>query len=504
MSEYGMRSRIGLFVGPILFFFIYFMPTPEGMSMDAQRVGAIAALMAAWWVSEALPIPAIALIPIAFFPIFDITSSQAVTDQYANHIIYLFMGGFLIAVTMERWNLHKRVALNIINIVGVGPAKIILGFMVASAFLSMWISNTATAMMMVPIGLAVIKQAQDIIREQKISGVDPSPYKFNFAIALMLGIAYACSIGGIGTIIGTPPNTVFVGVVESLFDEQISFVVWMMYGIPLSIIMLGITWVYLVRFAYPLEIKELPGGKEFIRSEIQKLGPITKEEFRVLIVFSGVAIAWILRGFVDMGQVHDSTIAIFGALVLFAIPSDFKRGIFLLDWKTAVKIPWGIIVLFGGGLAVAHGFSETGLAEWIAQRLTVLEGQNIIILIFAVSALTIFLTELTSNTATATMLMPILSSMAIAMAIHPYGLMVAAAIAASFAFMLPVATPPNAVVFGSSFITIPHMARAGIWLNIIGIILVTLFSFIAMPIIWGIELTVLPEWISTNILNNGN
>jgi solute carrier family 13 (sodium-dependent dicarboxylate transporter), member 2/3/5 len=501
MSGYGLRPRIGLFAGPALFFLIIFMPTPEGMSVEAQRVGAVAALMAVWWVSEALPIPAIALIPIGLFPLLGIMSSQEVTDQYANHIIYLFMGGFLIAVTMERWNLHKRIALNIINFVGVGPAKIILGFMIAAAFLSMWISNTATAMMMVPIGLAVIKQAQEIIREQKISGVDPSPYKFNFAIALMLGIAYACSIGGIGTIIGTPPNTVFVGVAENLFGHQISFVVWMMYGIPLSIIMLGITWIYLVRFAFPLEITELPGGKAFIQAELQKLGTITKEETRVLLIFGAVAAAWISRGFFDMGQVHDSTIAILGALVLFAFPSDYKKWVFLLDWETAVKIPWGIIILFGGGLAIAHGFSETGLAAWIAGQLTVLENYNIIILLLAVTGLTILLTELTSNTATATMLMPILSSMAIAMAIHPYGLMVAATIAASFAFMLPVATPPNAVVFASSFITIPHMAKAGLWLNIIGVIIITLFSYIILPIIWGIELTALPEWIQGNLLN---
>lgn len=498
MNYYATRSRIGLFLGPLCFLTIFLLPNPEGLSPEAQRVGAIGVLMAIWWVTEALPIPAIALIPIGLFPLFKIMPSSDVTAQYANHIIYLFMGGFLIAVTMERWNLHRRVALSIINIVGTGPANIILGFMVASAVISMWISNTATAMMMVPIGVAVIKQVSDILNEQNVPEAHIDPYNFNFAVALMLGIAYACSIGGVATIIGTPPNTVLVGVVERLFDQQITFAKWMSYGVPLAVIMLFITWIYLVKFAFPLDIKELPGGKSFIKNELIKLGKITKEERRILIVFACVALGWIIRGFItidELSMVHDSTIAILGALSLFMIPSDFRKGTFLLDWPTALKIPWGIIILFGGGLALAHGFSETGLAEWIGQRLTILEGRSIIIVLFSVAALTIFLTELTSNTATATMLMPILSSMALAMAIHPYGLMVSAALAASFAFMLPVATPPNAVVFGSGFITIPQMTKAGIWLNLIGLLLIVAFAVFVLPRIWGIDLTVFPEWI---------
>ena len=499
MSNYGNRQRIGLFLGMLLFFVALLFPSPEGLSAEGQYVGAIALLMAVWWISEALPIAAIALIPIVLFPLFGIMGSQEVTNQYADHIIYLFMGGFLIAVTMERWMLHKRVALNIIKLVGTGPSQIVLGFMIASALLSMWISNTATAMMMVPIGLAVIKQVSDIIDKQQIKNVDTTPENFRFAVALMLGIAYACSIGGVGTIIGTPPNTVLVGVIETNFDQTISFAQWMALGIPFVIVMLGICWVYLVKIAFPPEIAELPGGKEFIDEEVRKLGNITNEEFRVAVVFSCVALAWILRGFIDieaLDMVHDSTIAIAGALVLFGMPSDFKKGIFLLDWNTAVKIPWGIIVLFGGGLALAHGFSETGLAEWIAQSLTFLEGIHILFLLFAVVLLTILLTEVTSNTATATMLMPILSSMAIAMSLHPFGLMVAAAIAASFAFMLPVATPPNAVVFGSSFITIPQMAKAGIWLNIISVFVITILTFFLLPLIWGVDLTALPDWLS--------
>ncbi len=507
MNDYGTRPRIGLFLGIALFFLILFLPTPEGLSPEGKYVGAIALLMAVWWISEALPIAAIALIPIALFPTFGIMTSQEVTNQYADHIIYLFMGGFLIAVTMERWELHKRVALNIIRMVGTGPSQIVLGFMIASALLSMWISNTATAMMMVPIGLAVIKQVSEIIDQQQMQHIDTRPEHFRFAIALMLGIAYACSIGGVGTIIGTPPNTVLVGVVESSFGQTITFAQWMAFGIPFVVVMLGLCWIYLVRVAFPPELSTLPGGKEFIQREVDQLGKMTKEEFRVAIVFACVALAWILRGFIDieaLDKVHDSTIAIAGALVLFGMPSDFKKGVFLLDWNTAVKIPWGIIILFGGGLALAHGFSTSGLAEWIAQSLTVLEGVHILVMLFGVILLTVMLTEITSNTATATMLMPILSSMAVAMMIHPYALMVSAALAASFAFMLPVATPPNAVVFGSSFITIPQMAKAGIWMNLISVFIITIMTFILLPLIWGIDLTALPDWVSQLIMPAGN
>lgn len=495
MATYGLRNKTGLFLGPVLFLIILFLPNPEALSIEAQRVAAVAVLMAVWWVSEALPIAAVALLPISLFPLLSVLPTASVTAQYANQIIYLFIGGFFIAVTMERWNLHRRIALSIIKAVGTAPARIILGFMIASAVLSMFVSNTATAMMMVPIGLAVIKQASDIVKENNLRDVDTRPENFHFAIALMLGIAYACSIGGVGTIIGTPPNTVFVGVSDTLFDQQISFALWMAYGVPMSVIMLGLTWAYLVYFAFPLKLKELPGGRAFIQAELDKLGVMAKEEKYVLAVFSLVASAWIARGFIGFGYFNDAAIAITGAMLLFVIPSDYQKGVFLLDWQTAVKIPWGIVVLFGGGLALAHGFSETGLAAWIANSLLVLSGLHILILITAVALLTILLTEVTSNTATATMLMPILASMALAMSVHPYGLMIGATIAASFAFMLPVATPPNAVVFGSSFISIPQMAKAGIWLNIIGVIIIVLFTYFLLPLLWDIDLSQLPEWL---------
>lgn len=492
-----MRAKIGLFLGPLLFVVLLLMPMPEELSPEALFVAAVTLLMAVWWIAESIPMAAVALVPIVLFPLLDIMPTAEVTAQYGNQIIYLFMGGFFIAVTMERWNLHRRIALLIIRQIGGGPGRIILGFMIASAFLSMWVSNTATAMMMVPIGLAVIKQTNEMLISRAPDALSRESLQLNFSVALMLGIAYACSIGGVGTIIGTPPNTVFVGVVETMFGQTISFVAWMIFAIPLVAVMLFLSWAFLVYVAYPQSGGELPGGETIIEKEYEELGPVGREERRVLLVFLFVASAWILNGlfrFEFLNELNDSAIAILGALLLFLIPADFRKNEFLLDWDTALKIPWGIIVLFGGGLALAHGFVVTGLASWIAEKMLVLDGAHLLVLLLAVTGMTIILTEITSNTATSTMLMPILASMAIAMTLHPYGLMVAAAIAASFAFMLPVATPPNAVVFGSSFLTIPQMVKAGIWLNLIGIIVISLFSYFLLPLVWGLELTSLPGW----------
>ncbi len=473
------------------------LPLPAGMRPEALDVAAVAVLMAVWWITEAIPIPATALLPIALFPLLGVMKSVESTLPYANHLIFLFLGGFFIAVTMEKWRLHTRIALHTIRLVGVGPKRIILGFMIATAFLSMWISNTATTMMMIPIALAVIDQAAGFIERENQSKINVNPPHFRFGTALMLGIAYAASIGGVATIIGTPPNTIMVGFIEKTYGQEISFARWMALGLPLSLVMLGLTWLYLVKIALPPEIKKLPGGKNLLRTELQKLGKVSYPEKLILIVFVFVALSWILRGFVNieaLGMVHDATIAIGGSLLLFIIPVDFSKGNFLLDWKTAVKVPWDVILLFGGGLALANGFQVSGLAQWIGEQLKILQDANIVVLIFSIVMLTIFLTEITSNTATSAMLIPIMSSIAMAVAIHPYGLIVAAGIAASYAFMLPVATPPNAVVFGSKHVTIPKMASAGFALNILGCILITILVLLILPLIWDIDLRIIPEW----------
>ncbi|MFO7877881.1 MAG: SLC13 family permease [Desulfovermiculus sp.] len=495
-GEYSPRQKVGLFLGPILFLVLYLMPAPEGMSAEAQAVLASTAWIATWWICESIPIPATSLLPVVLFPLTGAMATSKVTPSYANHLVFLFMGGFMIALAMEKWNLHKRIALAIIMLIGGGPKRIILGFMVATAFLSMWISNTATTMMMTPIGLAVILQFAVLIQREKMD-VNVGLGRFAFGSALMLGIAYSASIGGVATLIGTPPNAVFAGVVKEMYGQEIGFGTWMLYGVPLAAVSLFFCWYYLTNFAFKITFNQLPGGQQLIADEMQKLGPIGKEETRVLIVFVAVALLWLTRGFLlsdIFPGMSDATIGILGAMALFAWPVDLKKGKFLLDWTAMKNLPWGILILFGGGFAVAGGFSSSGLAEWIATRLAVLEGAPMLLIVLCVVTLAIFLTEITSNTATSTMLMPIMASMALAMGLHPYALMVTAGLACSFAFMLPVATPPNAIVFGSGYISIPQMARAGIFMNIFGIALITLFTLYYLPLIWGIDMMTVPGW----------
>ncbi len=487
------RANIGLIAGIVLFAVLVLMPTPEGMPVEAKHVAAVAALMAVFWMTEAIPIPATSLIPIFLYPLLGVMPGTQVTLSYANHLIYLYMGGFLIAVTMEKWNLHRRIALQTIRIIGITPDRIVLGFMVATGFLSMWISNTAAAMMMVTIAMAVVSQVIREVQADDSLTVDTSVGQFNFSAALMLGIAYSASVGGVATLVGTPTNAVFAGIVESTFGITISLVDWMKVGFPLAVVMLFITWFWLVKVIFPSEMKHLPGGKEAIHREIQLLGKMSKEEKMVLTIFVSVATLWILRGFIKidaLSMVADSTIAIGGAVLLFIMPSDIKKREFLLDWDTAVKIPWDILLLFGGGFALATGFSETGLTNYMATRLTILEGTSIFLIIPVIATMIIFLTELTSNTATNSIMLPIMAALAGAMSLHPFGLMIATTIAASFAFMLPVATPPNAIVFGSRFIKLDQMIKAGVWLNVIGIILISIVVLFLLPAVWDIDLSV--------------
>jgi sodium-dependent dicarboxylate transporter 2/3/5 len=462
---------VGLVLGPVLFLVLILLPAPEGLASEGHHLAAVAAWMAVWWISEAIPIPATALLPIVLFPLLGIMSAGTVTTSYANHLIYLFMGGFMIAVAMERWNLHRRLALHVISWVGTAPARLVLGFMLATAVLSMWISNTATAMMMVTIGLAVLKQ---LLPDGKH---ESSP----LGTALMLGIAYAASIGGVATLIGTPPNAILAGVLDQNYGIDLRFGAWMQFALPLSLVMLFLAWLYLTRIAFPLGDAELPAAAGQIRQQISDLGRMTSPEKRVAWVFGIVAMLWISRGLIDWSPVKavkDSTIAIAGALALFVIPADWGRRIFLLDWQTAVRIPWDIIILFGGGFALAAGFSETGLTTWLAEQLEILKGVPPILVILLVGLLVIFLTEVTSNTATASLLLPVLGALSEALGLPPMILMVTATLCASFAFMLPVATPPNAIVFSSRCVHIPQMAKAGLWLNLMGVLLITAFVYL--------------------------
>ncbi len=485
-----------MLTGLALFLLVLWLPVLDGMNPQARHVLAVAALMAVWWITEAVPIPVTALLPIPLFPLFGVMSADAVTAPYANHLIYLFLGGFLIAVTIEKWNLHHRIALHTIRIVGMTHNRIILGFMLATAVLSMWVSNTATTMMMLTIALAVLREVAGNIERDNSLVINTRPGEFRFGIALMLGIAYSASIGGLATLIGTPPNAILAGVIESTFGISISFLDWMLFALPLSAVMLVLTWLYLTWIIAGREFDTIPGGKELIRAQLESLGPISREEKLVLSVFLAVAILWILHGLVEvegLEAVTDSTIAMGGAIVLFIIPVDIRRGEFLLDWQTALKIPWDILILFGGGFALARGFSDSGLTGVIADQLVLLQGSDIIFIIAIVTMTVIFLTEITSNTATASLFLPVMAALGLAMQIHPFALMVSAALAASCAFMLPVATPPNAIVFGSRYLTIRQMARAGIWINLTGIVLITLFVLVYLPIAWDLDLEVLPQ-----------
>lgn len=492
--SYKKSQLIGLILGPLLFTLTLLFFHPADLSAEGVGILASTLWIASWWITEAVPIPVASLLPLVLFPITQGLDMETTATSYGDETIFLFMGGFMIALAMEKWNLHRRIALTIINVIGTNMNRIVLGFMVATGFLSMWISNTATAMMMVPIGLAIIYQVSDALKHDKT--IDTSPENFGFGKALMLGIAYSASLGGISTLIGTPPNTLLAGAVNKIYGIELSFAKWMLFGVPLAWVFIFIVWMYLVKVAYPSKLKYLPGGKAVITKEREKLGPASAEEKLVFFVFILAALSWITRSFFlshFIEGLSDGVIAITFAIILFIIPSINKRGDHLLDWSTALKLPWGILLLFGGGLAIAAGFVESGLSEWIGSQLTGLQGLNMFVVILVVAALVIFLTEITSNTATASMMFPIMASLAVALGFHPYALMIAAAVAASCAFMLPVATPPNAVVFGSGYLRIPDMVKAGFALNIIGIFLVTLTIYFVLPVVWGIDLSVIPE-----------
>ncbi|MFC4410887.1 SLC13 family permease [Chungangia koreensis] len=492
--SYKPAQLIGLILGPVLFFLTIFLFKPEGLSPEGLAILASTLWIATWWMTEAIPIPATSLLPIILFPLAGGLDVKTTTASYGDGTVFLFMGGFIIALAMEKWNLHRRIALTIINLIGTNMERIILGFMVATGFLSMWISNTATAMMMVPIGLAIIVQITDALKGNP--SIDTSKENFGFGKALMLGIAYSASLGGVATLIGTPPNALFAGAVEKMYGINIGFGQWMLFGVPIAWIFILFTWFYLVKVVYPSEIKDLPGGPKVLREEKEKLGAASYEEKIVFVIFVGAALAWISRTFVLQKlnpAIDDTIIAIAFAILLFVIPSRNKKGDHLMDWNTAMKLPWGILLLFGGGLAIASGFTSSGLSEWIGAQLTGLQGLNTFIVILTVATLVIFLTEITSNTATASMMYPIMAALAVAVGIHPIAIMVAAGVAASCAFMLPVATPPNAVVFGSGYLRIPDMVKAGFALNIFGIILVALAIYFLLPVAWGLDLNTVPE-----------
>ena len=490
VKSYTRVQLIGLFLGPI--FFILTLLFLQSESLDSKGIFVVAAALwiATWWVTEAIPIPATSLLPLVLFPMGGIMGNQDTASFYGDDIVFLFLGGFLLAVAMEKWNLHTRIALSIIKAIGTTTATILLGFMISTALLSMFVSNTAAVMIMIPIGLAIIKEAHALSTPQVQNDVKL------FEKALVLSIGYAGTIGGLGTLIGTPPLIILAGQMKQIFDVELNFAQWMLIGVPVVIVMLGLAWAYMNFFQFKHGMKQLPGGRKIIVDELEKLGKITREEKWVLAVFILAASLWILRGFFfDRFEftelLGDGSIAMFAAVLLFIIPSKKQNGR-VLDWGVAKDLPWGVLLLFGGGLALAGSIVETGVDLWIGEMLSGVGGVPLILMITIVAVLILFLTEFTSNTATATMILPVLAGLAIALDVHPLALMIPAAMAANCAFMLPVGTPPNAIVFGTGKVSIGEMMKAGFGLNVIAALIIIVVVYLWVPVVYGIDLLTFP------------
>ena len=477
-SEPSRARMVGLLLGPLVFVAILLLPPPEGLEPAAWRVAAVAALLAVFWLTEAIPVAATALLPIVLFPVLGVSEVAAATAPYANPIVFLFLGGFLIALGIERWNLHRRIALNVLLSVGPREDLQILGFMIATAALSMWVSNTATVVMMLPVALSIVPR--------DASG-EIDPQRRGFSAALLLSVAYAANIGGVATLIGTPPNAFMASFMEEVYDVQIGFAQWMLVGLPVSVVMFVICWYLLTRFLHDVQLRELPGAREKISATLAEMGPASTMEKRVAVVFAMTAILWIFRPLISdllpSLQLSDTGIAMFGALLLFVIPSS--QGGSLLTWRYAERLPWGVLLLFGGGLSLASAVSGSGLAAWIAASLSALDTWPIIGIVIAVTLLLIFLTELTSNIATATTFLPLVAALATGLGQPPLLLVIPAVVATSYAFMMPVATPPNAIVFGSGAIRMAEMVRAGFILNLIGSVAIIGIVYLLMNAVFG-------------------
>ncbi|XQW86328.1 SLC13 family permease [Thalassotalea piscium] len=508
------KQSIVLILGLVVFALLMLMPQPLGMTKEGQHLLAVVLLMAIWWMGEATSISITALLPIILFPLLGIMPSKAVSINYTNPLVFLFLGGFMIALAMEKWNFHKRIALWIISFIGTDLKLIILGFMTASAFLSMWISNTATTMMMLPVAMAVVIQ---ISSESYLNGVrDENTAKAiqnSLGLVLMLGLAYSASIGGVGTLIGTPPNIIFAGLYKNLYPEygNIGFLKWMIMAMPLVIIFIPIVWLYLCRFIATIPLNEIEFCKDkpnVIKDELALLGKMSSAEKMIAVVFFSTALLWIFRQPITLNDViipgwsnlfehpdliDDSTVAMTMGVLLMILPVNYLKGVdlkgkkefFILDWETIQsRVPWGTLLLFGGGFALASGFSQTQLDLWIGGHFKNIGTFPFILIVLVICLAITFLTELTSNTATTTMILPIIGATAIAANYHPLMFMIPATISASFAFMLPVATPPNAIVYGSGWVTINKMSKAGIYLNLIGAILITMMVLILVEKIY--------------------
>ena len=476
-----MSRRFNIILGPSLFFIFYFLIHPfDGMNSQSHAIFCSVLWIATWWITEAIPIPVTSLLPLVLFPLTGGLDLKLTASSYGDKIIYFYMAGFFLAIAMEKWNLHKRIALNIINVVGYNKKSMVLGFMIATAFLSMWLSNTSTSIMMLPIGIAIVSQVS--FKKNILNS--------NFGKVLMLGIAYSASIGGFATIYGTPPNLILLSNIEEYFNLSIDFFSWFIMAFPLSCILLFICWYYLVNFSFDLSSLSNV-SKKTISSKIKELGKIKYEEKAVLLIFIVFILGLLSKQFISefIPQIDDTIIAISIAIFLFLIKSSDGENN-LIEWSDGVKLPWGIILLFGGGLSIATAMKLSGLALWIGELAYNIDSLDLILIVLIIVMIVNFLTEITSNIATVSMLLPILASISISLGIHPYIIMVSATIAASCAFMLPVATPPNAVVFGSGYLKMTDMVKTGLVMNVISIVIVSLYVYFMLPMLWDIDISV--------------
>ena len=470
---------VGLFLGPALAAIMLLADAPEGLGVAAWRTAAIGVLMAVWWATEAVPIAATALLPLVVFPLLDIASIHDTARPYSNKVIYLFLGGFIVAFAMQRWNLHRRIALNVLRVVGGNGRSLIGGFMVASAILSMWVTNTSTTMMLLPIAMSIIGVIHGSVPTLTDKG------RRDFQYALLLGIAYSASIGGMMTLVGTPPNALLAAFMQDTYGTEIDFARWMLVGIPLAVVMLPLSWLVLTRLVFRVDFVTSGEARSELTRMADAMGRVSVPEQRVAIIFACMALLWMTRPLLThlpgLAALDDSSIAIAGAIALFIVPSGSREDPLLLRWHYAERLPWGVLILFGGGLSLAGAVSNTGLAEWLGTSLQAIGDLPLWVVVAAAAAMIIFLTELTSNTATTATFLPVVGAIAIEAGFDPIMLTVPVALAASCAFMLPVATPPNAIVFGSGMLTIPKMARAGLALNLIGIVLVSAIAMTLAP-----------------------
>lgn len=481
-----LSKKIGLFLGPVVFITLCLLPVPEAFSTSAWRVIAIAAFMLTWWVTEAVPIAVAALLPVLLLPILGVMKIREAAAPYGHEVIFLFMGGFMLALAMERWNLHRRISLSIVRLTGTNADGVILGFMLATALLSMWISNTATTVMMLPIAVSVIDL---LVQDEQKSSVQVR----NFCIAMMLGIAYAANIGGVATIIGTPPNSVWAGFISDTYGLEVNFAKWMMIGVPFSAILLMLTYLFVVKWLYPNRLGAFSGARDLISREVKRLGPISRGEWSVLVVFLFAALCWVTRvplnsAFESAGlpvQLSDAGIAVLAAILLFVIPTDRKFESFVLQWQDTEKLPWGILLLFGGGLSLAGALSQTGIIDLIGRQFENTQIGPMWVLL-AVTAISLFLTEVMSNVALVTIFLPVVGGIAIGTGADPVCLTIPVTMAASCAFLLPMSTPPNAIVFASGHLTVAQMAKAGIVLNCLSVALIAILANWLVPLLFAL------------------